>query len=235
MKRLILALVCLGLCGTTLAKEKGSDSTQQLAKATAVVNEIMRAPESSIPRDLPNKAVCVGIVPSEIKLALGIGGAYGRGVLIYRKGGNGPWGVPSMFTLGGANIGFQIGGKATDRVFLVMNPEGARKWLQDDVKLDTELSGAAGPVGRSSERATGAQLHTEILSYSRSRGLFAGASLDGAVVKQDKEDNEQLYGRKVEANDILIKGSVPPPAAAGALRSALNKYSPRGGEPFSNA
>lgn len=233
MKRLILMLACLSLSGPMLAR--GSTGEEQLAKATAVVDEIMRTPDNSIPKDLLNKAVCVGIVPSEIKLALGIGGAYGRGVLICRKGGNGPWGAPSMFTLGGANIGFQIGGKATDRVFLVMNPEGVQKLLQDDVKLGAELSVAAGPVGRSSEGATDAQLHAEILSYSRSRGLFAGASLDGAVVKQDKDDNEHLYGRKVDAKDILIKSTVQPPAAAQALRGALTRYSPHGGEPFSNA
>ncbi len=234
MKRQLLALACLALCGTTSAVG-ASNSKQQLEKATAVVNEIMRTPDNSIPRDLLNKAVCVGIVPSELKLALGIGGAYGRGVLICRKGGNGAWGAPSMFTLGGANFGFQIGGKATDRVFLVMNPEGARKLLQDDVKLGAELSVAAGPIGRSSEGATDAQLHAEILSYSRSRGLFAGASLDGAVIKQDRDDNRQLYGRKVDASDILIKSSVPPPAASQALRSALSKYSPHGGEPFLKA
>jgi lipid-binding SYLF domain-containing protein len=234
MRSLILTLAFVTLCGTALAKE-GNAQAQQLAKATAVLDEIMRTPDNSIPKDLFNRAVCVGIVPSEIKVALGIGGAYGRGVLICRQGGNGPWGAPSMFTLGGANIGFQLGGKATDRVFLVMNPEGAQKLLQDNVKLGAELSAAAGPVGRSSEGATDAQLHAEILSYSRSRGLFAGASLEGAVVKQDKDDNEHLYGRKVDAKDILIKGTVAPPEAAGPLRSALTKYSPHGGKPFTNA
>jgi SH3 domain-containing YSC84-like protein 1 len=234
MKPTILLMACLAFCAAPLAMA-GSDQTQQLDKATDVLNEVMRAPDSSIPHDLLNKAVCVGIIPSEIKVALGIGGAYGRGVLICRKNGNGPWGSPSLFTLGGANFGFQIGGKTTDRVFLVMNPEGARKLLQDKVKLGAGVSVAAGPVGRSSQGATDAQLHAEILSYSRARGLFAGASLDGAVIVQDKDDNEQLYGRKVDAHDILITGNVPPPAVAHALRRALTRYSPHGGEPFSNA
>jgi len=176
--------------------------------------------------------VCVGIVPSQVKFALGLGGTYGRGVLVCRKGGNGAWDAPSMFTLGAASIGFQIGGKATDVVFLVMNPEGMKKLVQDSVKLGAELSAAAGPVGRSAEGATDAQLHAEILSYSRSQGLFAGASLDGAVVKQDRDDNEKLYGRKVTAKEILIDGAVPTPPAAQALDSTLTKYSSKGGQSF---
>src|SRR5271170_5870577 len=119
-----------------------------------------------------------------------------------------------MFTLGAASIGFQIGGKATDVVFLVMNPEGAKKLVQDSVKLGAEASVAAGPVGRTAEGATDAQLHAEILSYSRTRGLFAGLSLDGAVVKQDKDDNHQLYGREISAREILIDGKVQPPPSA---------------------
>jgi len=178
------------------------------------------------------KAVCVGIVPSQFKFALGLGGTYGRGVLVCRKGGNGAWDAPSMFTLGAASVGFQIGGKATDVVFLVMNPEGMKKLVQDIVKLGAELSVAAGPVGRSAEGATDAQLHAEILSYSRTRGLFAGASLDGAVVKQDRDDNEKLYGRKVTAKEILIDGTVRTPRAAQGLDSTLTKYSPKGGQAF---
>ena len=176
--------------------------------------------------------MCVGIVPSQVKFALGLGGTYGRGVLVCRKGGNGAWDAPSMFTLGAASIGFQIGGKATDVVFLVMNPEGMKKLVQDSVKLGAELSVAAGPVGRSAEGATDAQLHAEILSYSRTRGLFAGASLDGAVVKQDRDDNEKLYGRKVSAKEILIDGTVRTPLAARGLDSALAKHSPTGGQTF---
>jgi lipid-binding SYLF domain-containing protein len=181
---------------------------------------------------LLDKAVCVGIVPSEMKFAFGVGVTGGRGVLVCRKGGNGPWDAPSMFTMGGASVGFQIGGKATDVVFLVMNPEGMKKLVQDSVKLGGELSVAAGPVGRSAEGATDAQLHAEILSYSRSRGLFGGASLDGAVYKQDEDDNQKIYGRKVTAKEILIDGTVPTPRAAQGLDSALTKYSPSGGRTF---
>ncbi len=226
MKRLTLVVLFLTFCTTAFAGES------QLQKATNVLNEIMQTPDKGIPDELLEKAVCVGIVPSQLKFALGIGGTYGRGVLVCRKGGNGQWDAPSMFTLGAASIGFQIGGKATDVVFLVMNAEGAKKLVQDSVKLGAEASVAAGPVGRSAEGATDAQLHAEILSYSRTRGLFAGVSLDGAVVKQDKDDNEKLYGRKVTAKEILINGTVHTPRAARGLDSALTKYSPKGGHSF---
>ncbi len=192
----------------------------------------MRTPDKAIPHDLFEKAVCVGIVPSELKGAFIFGGSYGRGVLVCRRHGDGPWGAPSMFTLGAGSFGFQIGGEATDVVFIVMNPEGARKLIQDSVKLGGDISVAAGPVGRSAEGATDAQLHAEILSYSRTRGLFAGVSLEGAIVKQDKGDNRDLYGRRVTAKEILIGGAVAPPREAAALRHTLARYSPTGGHTF---
>lgn len=229
MKRLSLALIFLLLCTPVFAGET------QLEKATSVVNEIMGSPDKGIPHDLLNKAVCVGVVPSELKFALGVGGTYGRGVLVCRKGGDGEWAAPSMFTLGAGSVGFQIGGKSTDVVFIVMNPDGAKKLVQDSVKLGAEMSVAAGPVGRSAEGATDVQLHAEILSYSRTRGLFAGVSLDGAVVKQDKEDNELLYHRVISAKDILINGEVEIPPAAQPLDATLAKYSPKGGQSFKGA
>lgn len=233
MKRALLTLSCLVFSVSALI---GADSqVKQLQKATNVLNEVMQTPEKSIPSDLLDKAVCVGVVPSQLKFALGIGGSYGRGILVCRKGGNGAWGAPSMFTLGGGSLGFQIGGQATDAVFIVMNPSGIRKLVQDSVKLGAEMSAAAGPVGRSAEGATDAQLHAEILSYSRSRGLFAGVSLSGAVLKQDKEDNQKLYGRRITAREILIDGAVSSPADARELDRTLAKYSPRGGQPFRQA
>jgi len=226
MKRLAVVFLFLTICAPAFAGET------QLQKATNVVNEIMGTPDKGIPQDLLDRAVCVGIVPSELKVALIFGGTYGRGILVCREGGNGPWGAPSMFTLGAGSLGFQIGGKATDVIFIVMNPEGARKLVQDSVKLGAEMSAAAGPVGRSAEGATDAQLHAEILSYSRTRGLFAGLSLDGAVVKQDKDDNQKLYGRRVTAKEILIAGAVAVPPEARALDETLAKYSPKGGQAF---
>jgi lipid-binding SYLF domain-containing protein len=229
VKRLAVVFLFLTFCTPVFAGET------QLEKATNVVNEIMQSPDRGIPQDLLDRAVCVGIVPSQLKFAFVVGGTYGRGVLVCRKGGNGAWGAPSMFTIGGAGVGFQIGGKATDVVFLVMNPEGVKKLVQDSIKLGGEVSAAAGPVGRSAEGATDVQLHAEILSYSRARGLFAGLSLDGAVVKEDKEDNAILYRRKVSSKEILIDGKVPVPPAARALDETLAKYSPKGGESFSPA
>jgi len=226
MKRLSMTLIFLLFCMPTFAGET------QLEKATNVVNQIMGSPDKGIPQDLLNKAVCVGVVPSELKFALGVGGTYGRGVLVCRKGGNREWGAPSMFTLGAGSLGFQIGGKSTDVVFIVMNPDGAKKLVQDSVKLGAEMSVAAGPVGRSAEGATDVQLHAEILSYSRTRSLFAGVSLAGGVVKQDNRDNELLYHRAIKAKDILIDGEVEIPPAAQPLDATLAKYSPKGGQPF---
>jgi lipid-binding SYLF domain-containing protein len=224
MKKLMSAVfLVLMFSGAGIAKET------QLEKATNVLNEIMRTPDKGIPHDLLEKAVCVGIVPSEIKGAFMVGGTYGRGVLVCRRHGDGPWGGPSMFTLGAGSFGFQIGGEATDVVFIVMNAAGARKLVQDSVKLGGDVSVTAGPLGRTAEGATDAQLHAEILSYSRTRGLFAGVSLDGAVFKQDKDGNRDLYGHRVTAKEILIDGVVPAPPAAMPLRRELAKYSPKGG------
>jgi lipid-binding SYLF domain-containing protein len=221
----------LMLSGTAAAKEESREA-ERLQKAAEVINEVMGTPEKGIPRDLLNKAVCVGIIPSEKKLALGLGGSFGRGALVCRRGGNGAWGAPSMFTVGGANFGFQLGGQATDFVLVVMNAKGAKKLLQSHSKLGADASVAGGPVGRTAEGATDLQMQAEILTYSRSRGLFAGLSLEGQIVKQDNDGNERLYGKKVDAKDILFKGAVGVPAAARPLDAALTKYSPKGGEKF---
>jgi lipid-binding SYLF domain-containing protein len=226
---MITTLACLMLCGCLAS---AATVSEQLEKSTNVLHEIMGAPDKGIPSDLLDKAVCVGIVPSELKFAIGVGGTYGRGVLVCRKGGTGAWGAPFLFTLDGGSFGFQLGGKATDVVFIVMNARGAAKLVQDKVKLGAELSAAAGPVGRSGEGATDAQMRAEILSYSRTRGLFAGASLEGAVVKQDKDDNQQLYGRRISAKEILFGNEVSAPTVAHALDRTLDKYSPSGGQPF---
>jgi lipid-binding SYLF domain-containing protein len=232
MKRLTVVFLFLTFCVSVFAAGESKDNFNQLRKANNVLNEVMGTPDRSIPGELLEKAVCVGIIPSELKLAFGFGGNYGRGVLVCRRGGNGVWGAPSMFTVGGGSFGFQIGGKSTDVVFIVMNPDGARKLVQDSVKLGAEASAAAGPVGRSAEGATDAQLHAEILSYSRSQGLFAGVSLSGAVVKQDENDNRKLYGRNVTAKQILIDGTVRTPQGARVLDRTLAKYSPKGGQAF---
>jgi lipid-binding SYLF domain-containing protein len=234
MRKLMSIVLCLSFSGTALAGGQSKEA-KRLESATFVVNEIMQTPEKGIPQDLLDRAVCVGIVPSELRFAFGFGGNFGRGGLVCRRGGDGAWGAPSMFTVYGGNFGLQIGGKATDIVFIVMNTGGVRKLLQSGVKLGVDASVAAGPVGRTAEGATDVQLHAEILSYSRSRGLFAGLSLAGAVLRNDDDANQRLYGRRYEPKQILIDGVATPPAAAKALDDILAKYSPRGGEPFPKA
>jgi len=229
MHKLLVLLVCSGLSVAALAEEAGREA-ERLARAAEVINEVMGTPEKGIPSDLLNKAVCVGIIPSEKKVALGVGGSFGRGALVCRQEGTGAWGAPSMFTVGGANFGFQLGGQATDFVLVVMNAKGAEKLLQSRAKLGADASVAGGPVGRTAEGATDLQLQAEILTYSRSRGLFAGLSLEGQIVKQDNDANQRLYGSKVGPKDVLFKGTIPSPPAAQALDAALTKYSPHGGE-----
>src|SRR5271157_4614254 len=222
-----LPLVLWGMASPGWAENK---EAERLQKSAEVITDIMKIPDKGIPPDLLRKAVCVGVIPSEKKGALGVGASYGRGALVCRRGGNGTWGAPSMFTVEGVNFGFQLGGQATDFVLLVMNGRGAEKLLHDKTKIGADASAAGGPVGRTAEGATDLQLHAEILTYSRSRGAFAGVSLDGQMVKQDDDANEKLYGRKVAPEDILFRGSVPPPPAASALDATLTKYSPHGGE-----
>ena len=227
MKKIVMPIFLgLAFAGAALAKEP------RVEKATNVLNEIMSSPDHGIPHDLMDKAVCVGIVPSEIKVALGVGADFGHGVMVCRRHGDSPWGAPSEFTMGGGSFGFQIGGEGTDVVFLVMNEDGARKFVSDHVKLGGDASIAAGPVGRTGQAATDAELHAEILSYSRTRGLFAGVSLAGAVVKQDHGANRRLYGRDISSKEILF-GGIPIPPEARPLHAALEHYSPRGGTRYS--
>jgi lipid-binding SYLF domain-containing protein len=232
MRYMLAAGFSLILCGTLRVGLAADRDTERLERSAEVLIEIMETPEQSIPRDLLNKAVCVGIIPSELKGAFGVGGSFGRGALVCRRGGNGPWGAPSLFTVGGVNFGFQIGGQATDFVLVVLNGRGAEKLLHDKTKPGADASAAAGPVGRTAQGSTDLQMQAEILTYSRSRGIFAGVSLDGQILKQDDGANEKLYGHKVPPQDILFKGAVEVPAPARALDAALRKYSPNGGEPF---
>jgi SH3 domain-containing YSC84-like protein 1 len=229
MRYLATFLVFFITLGSAFGAE--NKTSERLQKAADVMNAIMKTPEQGIPSDLLNKAVCVAVVPSYKKLALGIGGSAGKGALVCRRGGNGAWGGPWMFEMGGPSIGLQIGGQSTDFVLLVMNPEGAQKFVAGHTKLGADASVAGGPVGRTAGASTGVLLQTEILTYSRSRGAFAGLSLEGQVIKDDGGANEECYGRKVSAHDILF-GNVGTPGIARPLDAALGKYSPRGGQRF---
>ena len=200
---------------------------KRLAACGQVFKEIMDIPDG-IPKDLLNKAECVIVIPSVLKLAFGVGGDFGRGAITCRTGQHftGRWSAPALFALEGANIGFQLGGQATDFVLLVMNPKGADSILSSKVKLGADASAAAGPKGRTAAD-TDIVMRAEVLTYSRSRGLFAGISLEGSTLRSDGSANKKLYGRDLNARQIVREGKVGVPAAGRELVSLLDKQSPK--------
>jgi len=228
MIRALLVLSLLLSLSLHSAGATGDTERERLKESGQVMKEILDIPDD-VPQDLLNKAECVIVLPSVKKVAVGIGGSYGRGVMTCRGGENfdGPWSTPTMMESTGGNVGFQIGGQATDFVILVMNPKGARNMMKSKVKLGADASVAAGPKGRDASAATTASMQAEMLSYSRSRGAFAGVSLEGATLKPDGGANENLYGKKVSAEDIIVKGVVPKPEGASLLLSTLNEHSPK--------
>ena len=178
----------------------------RLAAAATVVREILDIPDG-VPQELLDKAECIVVMPSVKKLAFGIGGSYGKGAMVCRSGNgfDGPWGAPSMYRLEGGNFGFQLGGEATDFIFLVMNRKGVKSLLKSKVKLGVDASAAAGPKGRTTGAATDATMSAEILTYSRARGLFAGVAIEGSTLRPDNGANEKIYRRKLTAQQIVLK------------------------------
>jgi SH3 domain-containing YSC84-like protein 1 len=227
MKSLLVPFLLCALITAALAVD---DSTEvdRVENSGHVLKEILNIPDN-IPQDLLDKAECIIVLPSVKKAAFGIGGSYGRGVMICRGGISytGPWGPPALYALEGASIGFQLGGQATDFVLLVMNPAGARSLLKSKVKLGADASAAAGPKGRTAEGATDIVMTAEILSYSRNKGLFAGVSLEGSTLRSDGSANEKLYGQKLSARDIIRGGKVKNPPCAAELVALLDKKSPK--------
>jgi lipid-binding SYLF domain-containing protein len=205
--RAMVGLLTLILAGTVVLAEDADNERERLENSAEVLQEILNIPDG-LPKDLLHKAECVAIMPSVKKFALGIGGSYGKGALVCRSGEKftGPWGAPAMYRLEGASIGFQLGGQATDFLLLIMNPKGAESLLKSKVKLGADAAVAAGPKGRTAAAATDVAMRAEILTYSRSRGLFAGVSLEGSTLRQDNGANEQLYGKKVTAREIVREG-----------------------------
>ncbi len=218
----MIALVLLALPATAQDREE-----QRLHECGTVMKEILDIPDG-IPKDLLDKAECVVVFPSVKKFAIGIGGSYGRGAITCRGGEKftGSWSAPAMFRLEGANIGLQLGGQATDFVLLVMNPRGADSILGSKVKLGADAAAAAGPKGRATAAQTDIVMRAEILTWSRSRGLFAGVSLEGSTLMSDGGANEKIYGRKLSARQI-VRGGTGVPAAGQRLISILNGQSPR--------
>jgi SH3 domain-containing YSC84-like protein 1 len=220
----MMAMVAL-LC---LPANAQKDENKRIQNTGKVMVEILNVPDD-IPEDLLDKAECVIVLPSVVKFAIGFGGSYGRGVMSCRsgKGFTGPWSAPSMMALEGGSFGLQLGGQATDFVLLVMNRRGADSILSSEVKLGGDMAAAAGPVGRSAAASTDASMKAEILSYSRSRGLFAGISLEGSTLRADNDGNEKIYGKGITAKDIVINSAIRPPASAKLLLGTLNKKSPK--------
>jgi len=225
-KRWRLMVVPLAFSVVPLSGQKKEN--ERVNNAGRVMSEILQVPDN-IPADLLNKAECVIVLPSVLKFAVAFGGSYGRGVMTCRGGANfsGPWGAPSMIALEGGSFGLQLGGQATDFVLLVMNNRGAQAILSSKVKLGADASAAAGPKGRDASAETDVTMRAEILTYSRSRGLFAGVSLEGSTLRPDNEANQKLYHKELHARDIVLHQAVRPPASATPLLSVLNRKSPR--------
>ncbi|HVG56051.1 MAG TPA: lipid-binding SYLF domain-containing protein [Vicinamibacterales bacterium] len=226
MIRFLTGVVCLVMASTAFGA--GNKELDRLEDAGVVIEEIL-AIDDNIPRDLLDRAECVIVIPSMLKVAVGIGGSYGRGAMVCRTGVgyDGPWGAPAMYALDGGSVGLQLGGQASDLVLLVMNDRGVKALLNSKVKLGASATAAAGPKGRDVSASTDATLRAEILSYSRSRGLFAGVSLEGASLRPDNDASEQVYGRRITARAIVTGTDIPVPAAGRRLVDALAKNAPR--------
>ena len=230
LKRHIVASLALvgvvGVSGGASARQTEKES-DRLENSATVLTEIFGMPDA-LPQDLLDKAECVIVFPSVKKVAFGVGGSYGRGVISCRGGStfDGVWSAPAMFALEGASIGFQLGAQATDFVMLVMNDRGANSVLGSKVKLGADASAAAGPKGRNAGAATDIVMQAEILTYSRARGLFAGVSLEGSTLRSDGDANERLYGRKIDAREV-VRQPIAMPTGARPLVSVLNARSPR--------
>jgi lipid-binding SYLF domain-containing protein len=228
-KKLAVSLLTLGLAASpAFAAANSAKESERVKESGEVMKEILNIPDD-IPQDLLDKAECIVVLPSVKKGAFGVGGSYGRGVMICRSGEHytGPWGAPALYALEGVSIGFQLGGQATDFVLLVMNTKGAHSLLSSKVKLGADASAAAGPKGRTAEGATDVVMNAEILSYSRNKGLFAGISLEGSTLRSDGSANEKLYGRKLSAKEIIVEHKVGVPASAHQLVSLLQSKSPK--------
>jgi len=228
MKRhLVTTVVCLTLAAGAVCAAKLNKEQKRLEECGVVMQEVLNVPDN-IPHELLEKAECVIVVPSVKKLAFGIGGDYGRGAMVCRTGEHfrGRWGAPAMYALEGASVGFQIGGEATDLILLVMNNRGMDSILSSKVKLGADASVAAGPQGRDASADTDAWMRAEILSYSRSRGVFAGISLEGSTIRPDDDASADVYGHSIKAKDIVRGQHVGVPGTGRHLVNVLQHNAP---------
>jgi len=220
MNRILIALVVLLSTTAALAGDR-ADDIERLQTGATVIKEIMSAPDNGVPDEIINNSKCIAVIPSMLKAAFGVGGAYGKGVASCRtdKG----WSAPAFFSLRGGSFGFQIGGEAADIVMLIMNEEGMNNLLQSKFKLGADASVAAGPVGRHADASTDWKMRAQVLTYSRARGVFAGISLNGAVLTEHKDDTRDFYGRMVPFRTIL-RGNIASPKEAEIWHDTLTKY-----------
>ena len=228
MKKYLVAATCLTLVAGAVFAKKLNNEQKRLEECGVVMQEVLNVPDN-IPQELLEKAECVIVIPSVKKLAFGVGASYGRGAMVCRRGEKfrGPWGAPAMYALEGGSVGFQIGGQATDLILLVMNDRGMESILSSKVKLGADASVAAGPKGRDASANTDAWMRAEILSYSRSRGLFAGISLEGSTLRPDDDASADVYGHPIKAKDIVRSQKMGVPATGRHLVNALQKSTPR--------
>src|SRR2546426_9267728 len=228
MKKYLVAATCLTLVAGAVYAKKLNNEQKRLEECGVVMQEVLNVPDN-IPQGLLEKAECVIVIPSVKKLAFGVGASYGRGAMVCRTGEKfrGPWGAPAMYALEGGSFGFQIGGDATDLILLVMNDRGMESILSSKVKLGADASVAAGPKGRDASADTDAWMRAEILSYSRSRGLFAGISLEGSSLRPDDDASADVYGHPMKAKDI-VRGTTKTgvPETGRHLVNVLQKSTP---------
>jgi len=224
MKKYLAAAACLSLVAGAVYARKMNKEQERLEECGVVMQEVINVPDN-IPQELLEKAECVIVIPSVKKLAFGLGADYGRGAMVCRRGDKfrGPWGAPAMYALEGGSVGFQIGGEATDLILLVMNDRGMESILSSKVKLGADASVAGGPKGRDASADTDAWMRAEILSYSRSRGVFAGISLEGSTIRPDDEASEAVYGHAITAKDIVRSGTMGVPSTGRHLVDVLQK------------
>lgn len=227
MKRYLVAAACLTLVAGIVYAQDLNKEQKRLEESGVVMQEVLNIPDN-IPHDLLEKAECVIVFPSVKKLAFGVGAEYGRGAMVCRTGEKfrGPWGAPAMYALEGGSFGFQIGGEATDLILLVMNDRGMDSILSSKVKLGADASVAGGPVGRDASANTDAWMRAEILSYSRSRGLFAGISLEGTTLRPDDDASALVYGHAIKAKEIVRGEKTGVPASGRHFVDVLEKSAP---------
>jgi len=227
MKKYLVAATCLTFVAGALYAKKLNNEQKRLEECGVVMQEVLNVPDN-IPQELLEKAECVIVIPSVKKLAFGVGASYGRGAMVCRTGEKfrGPWGAPAMYALEGGSVGFQIGGEATDLILLVMNDRGMESILSSKVKLGADASVAAGPKGRDASADTDAWMRAEILSYSRSRGLFAGISMEGSTLRPDDDASADVYGHPIKAKDIVRGEKTGVPETGRHLVNVLQKSAP---------